>query len=123
MTELPKIDYIGKIVIEANNPKKLADWYTNKFGLDINLEFQTEFHKTVINKHMRLYIEIVKSKEKSRERSNIELIFHVTNFKEYLHNLKLKHLIPYKTIFNHEGRYAYFKDLEGNKIAIQGTLN
>lgn len=123
ITEIPKIDYIGKIVIEANNPKKLADWYTNKFGLNVNLEISGEFHTTVSNNNMRLYIEIIPNKEKLKNKSNIELNFHVTNFKEYLHNLKLKHIVPYKTLFNYEGEYAYFKDPENNKIAIQGTLN
>lgn len=122
-TEIPKIDYIGKIVIEAINPRKLANWYTNKFGININLEINGEFHTIISNNNMRLYIEIIPSTEKLKNKSNIELNFHVTNFKEYLHNLKLKHIIPYKTLFNYEGEYAYFKDPENNKIAIQGTLN
>ena len=123
MSEKYNIDYVGKIIIKANNPKELASWYKNKFGLNINLEVSGEFHTTVINNNNRLYIEIIPSVEKLKNIGNIQLHFHVTNFKEYLHSLKLKHIIPFRTLFNHEGEYAYFKDPENNIIAIQGTLN
>lgn len=121
--QIPKIDYISKIIIEASNPKKLAEWYTHKFGLSIKLEFQGEFHGGFRNNGMSFYIEIIPSNKKEKKVSNISLTFHVNNFKEYVHNLKLKHVIPYKTEFSHEGNYAFYRDLENNKIAILGTIN
>lgn len=35
-----KIDYVVGIQIEAENPKSLADWYSNKFGLTVDMEYE-----------------------------------------------------------------------------------
>lgn len=118
----PKIDYIGKIIIEAENPKALAEWYTNKFGLIVDLEFRGEFHGGFTSENHRLYIEITPISNVNAK-NNISLIFHVDNYKEYLHNLKTRFVIPYTTESNHEGTFAFFRDPENNKIAIMGTLN
>ena len=75
MSEKYNIDYVGKIIIKANNPKELASWYKNKFGLNINLEVSGEFHTTVINNNNRLYIEIIPSVEKLKNIGNIQLHF------------------------------------------------
>ncbi|UMB59988.1 hypothetical protein MHL31_13000 [Lutibacter sp. A80] len=117
----PKIDYVGKIVIEAKNPKVLAEWYTNKFGLIIELEYYGEFHGGFTSNNRNLYIEIVPTTADEAQ-SNISLTFHVDDFKGYLHNLKTKGIIPITTDFTHEGEFASFKDPENNKIAIMGTL-
>lgn len=116
----PKIDYVGGIQIEAKNPKVLAEWYSNSFGLTIAMEYEGGYYGGFTGNNISLHIGIVPGKNINGQ-SNISLTFHVDDFNGYLENLKSKGLVPLQTIEDDEGRFAFFKAPENNKIGIWGT--
>lgn len=115
----PKIDYIGGIQIEAKDPKSLAEWYSNKFGLEIKMEYEGGYYGGFTGKYIALHIGIIPEKNLGGN-SNIALTFHVDNFSAYLDRLKSNGIIPIKTDKDNEGRFAFFNDPENNKIGIWG---
>lgn len=116
----PKIDYVGGIQIEAKNPKSLAEWYSNKFGLNIQMEYEGGYYGGFKGENVNLHIGIVPG-ESTEGKSNISLTFHVDDFKAYLDILKSKGIIPIQTMKDNEGQFAFFFDLENNKIGIWGN--
>lgn len=116
----PKIDYVGGIQIEAENPKYLADWYSNKFGLTIEMEYEGGYYGGFTGKSVSLHIGIIPSKN-DKGNSNISLTFHVDDFNGFLGNLKSNGIIPLQTMEDNEGKFAFFNDPENNKIGIWGT--
>jgi len=116
----PKIDYVGGIQIEAKNPKALAEWYSNSFGLTIEMEYEGGYYGGFTGENVSLHIGIIPGKN-LKGQSNISLTFHVDDFNCYLDNLKSKGLVPLQTMDDNEGKFAFFKDPENNKIGIWGT--
>lgn len=116
----PKINYVGGIQIEARNPKSLAEWYTDKFGLEIGMEYNGGYYGGFTSDDLSLHIGITPGKGDERE-STISLTFHVDDFAAYLAMLKSKGIIPIQTMEDGEGQFAFFNDPENNKIGIWGS--
>lgn len=119
----PRIDYIGGLTLCADNPQALARWYTEKFGLKIDNEYQGIYYGTVKMNGGDLNMGIHPTSADCRKAAKgFTITFHVDSYPGYLAKLKSRGLEPYKTEDSGPyGTFAYFSDLEGNTVAIWGS--
>jgi catechol 2,3-dioxygenase-like lactoylglutathione lyase family enzyme len=117
----PRIQYVGGITLCANNPKTLAQWYTDKFGLKIDGEYHGIYFGSVKYKDIEMDFGIHPAGDDCHKaEKGFAITFHVDNYARYIDKLKSKGLVPSDTDKEPNGQFAYFLDLENNKIAIWG---
>jgi predicted enzyme related to lactoylglutathione lyase len=120
----PKIQYVGGITLCANNPKALAQWYTEKFGLDLTEPSDGKIYwGRVLYKDMEMDFGIHPAgKDCPKAENGFVITFHVDNYARYADKLKSKGLVPDDTADAGKfGKFAYYSDIENNKIAIWGN--
>jgi hypothetical protein len=116
-----RIEYLGGLTICANNPKSLADWYTNKFGLSLANEYRGIYFGTLKFNGAELNIGIHPvSFDCQKPPKGFAMTFRVDNYAGYLAKLAGRGLSPFKTEAGGFGNFAYFLDLEQNIVAIWG---
>lgn len=119
----PQIQYVGGITICADNPKALAAWYTDKFGLKIDQEFNGIYYGSVKYKDMDLNFGIhPASGDCQRSAKGFTVTFHVDNYAKYVDKLKTNGIVPFNTSDSGQfGKFAEYLDLENNKITVWGN--
>jgi predicted enzyme related to lactoylglutathione lyase len=117
-----RIEYLGGITICADDPKSLADWYTNKFGIPVDHEYRGMYYGTLKFNDVELNMGIHPvSADCQKPPKGFAMTFHVDDYDGYLEKLARKGLVPYKTDPpSGYGRFAYFLDLEKHEVAIWG---
>ena len=116
------IRYVGALVIQALEPETLADWYSRYFDLEVSLEhdgglfgaFDTErgpFHFGLIPFHGNP--EIAHPRE-------VIITFRVDNFDQLLKKMKKGGIEPIAFAEDEDGKYAMFRDPEGNQVSVWG---
>ena len=113
-----RLQYVGGIVIRAADPKALAAWYTDRFGLRTVLEHEGGYYGGFQTKDGPFHFGIVKGD--STRVGNAAVTFRVSGFTAYLETLAHQGLNPSQQSSDSEGRFALFKDPEGNEISIWG---
>lgn len=118
----PKIQYVGGITICANNPKTLAQWYTEKFGLNLDGEYKGIYYGSVKYNGMEMDFGIhPASDECHKSDKGFVVTFHVDHFARYVDKLKSKGVIPDSPPEKYpNGQFANYSDLENNKITLWG---
>ena len=118
----PQIQYVGGLTLCANNPKALAQWYTEKFGLAVDNHDGEVYWGQVKHQDMEMDFGIhPASNDCIKAEKGTVITFHVDNYARYADKLKSKGLIPYDTQDGGEfGTFAYYSDIENNRIAIWG---
>ncbi|MGE3802057.1 MAG: VOC family protein [Candidatus Kapaibacterium sp.] len=116
------IRYVGALIIEALEPETLAKWYSHYFDFEISLEhdgglfgaFETErgpFHFGLTPYDSDPNI--------GRPRGVI-ITFRVDNFDSLLKKLKKDGYEPIAFAEDDDGKYAMFRDPEGNQVSVWG---
>lgn len=119
----PQIQYVGGITLCADNPKALAQWYTEKFGLIIDNHEGQIYWGQVKYKDAEMDFGIhPASGDCHKSEKGFVITFHVDNYARYADKLKSKGLIPDEPPVDAGkfGMFAYYSDPENNKIAIWG---
>jgi predicted enzyme related to lactoylglutathione lyase len=116
------IRYVGALVLQADNPKKMADWYRRYFGLDVTLEHEGGFFGAFDTERGPFHFGITPSpgtSELSQPRE-VLLTLRVDNFTQLLKKLKREHQKVLAVAEDDEGSYAMVHDPEGNQVSIWG---
>lgn len=118
----PRIEYLGGLTLCANDPKALADWYTHKFGVPVDNEYNGMYFGTLAFGDVKFNMGIHPvSGDCQKPPKGLAMTFHVDNIDGYLATLASKGLTPYKTDPDAGyGKFAYFLDPEQNELAIWG---
>lgn len=117
-----KIEYLGGLTLCANDPKTLAEWYTNTFGVPVDQSYGGMYYGTLKFGAVELNLGIHPvSVNCQKPGKGLALTFHVDHYDAYLEKLAAKGLTPYKTDPDAGyGKFAYFRDPEQNEVAIWG---
>lgn len=119
---MPQLDYVGGLEIGARNPRRLAQWYSEKFGLLMGVELNggiyggfrtdtTSFHFGIIPR---------KGRGRSDEGGEVNITFHVDDFAGYVAELKERGLEPVGEAHDEDGHFAVYRDPEGHQLTIWG---
>src|ERR1700733_14678448 len=110
----PQIQYVGGITLCANNPKTLAQWYREKFGLILDHQDGAVYWGQGKYKDIEMDFGIhPASNDCIKAEKGTVITFHVDNYARYADKLKSKGLIPYDTQDGGEfGTFAYYSDIE-----------
>lgn len=119
---MAELDYVGGLVIQARNPRDLARWYSEKFGLLVGVEFDGCLYGGFRNDAVSFHFGIVPRKGQSelREGESVKITFHVDDFAEYVAELKARGLQPVGEAHDEEGHFAVYRDPEGHELTIWG---
>ena len=117
----PKLEYVGGMMIRAKDPKSLAQWYTDQFGLRTTMEYEGGYYGGWETPCGAFHFGICPYKKDSAVGpGNVTVTYRVDDFSAYLAKLEANGLEPVETIEDDEGRFAEFVDPEGNHIYIWG---
>ena len=117
---MAKINGIGALMIYADNPARLADWYATHLGLITRLDkgdnnYYGDIEDTLANITIHLGIYHAESKQNGRA---LMVNYRVDDFEEFIGELRRKGVEIKQLIKNDLGRFAYISDPEGNPIEI-----
>jgi hypothetical protein len=117
-----RFDYVGALALRANQPKELARWYTEKLGLPMTMEFPGGVAGGFRSGNVNFNMAIVESagKHPGSAPGTAYFVLHVGDFDRILSDLKVAGLIPFEQTSDAMGRFASFRDPEGNEVSIWG---
>lgn len=115
-------DYVGGLALRAKDPKALARWYTDRFGLAIKMEFPggvaggfesgaTQFNIAIVN---------AEGKHPGAAPGTGYFVLHVNDFDRVLADMTARGITPFDRTADEMGRFASFHDPEGNEVGIWG---
>jgi predicted enzyme related to lactoylglutathione lyase len=118
---MARIMYIGAVVIHASQPKELARWYSEKFGMPATFEHRGGFFGGFETAAGPVHIAIVPKEDSGvAAQGNMSVTFRVNDYAGYLRELRNHGLEPVGTSRDDAGQFATFRDPEGNEVAIWG---
>jgi predicted enzyme related to lactoylglutathione lyase len=119
---MAQLDYVGGLVIPARNPRNLARWYSEKFGLLMGVEYDGGIYGGFRSDVVSFNFGIVprKGRSKSDEGGGVGITFHVDDFEGYVADLKERGLEPVGEAHDEEGHFAVYRDPEGHELTIWG---
>jgi predicted enzyme related to lactoylglutathione lyase len=118
----PSFEYVGGTAIKAKDVKTLSAWYNDKFGLAIKGEMGgmafggfdwngTSFNVAFVS---------AEGEHPGAAPGTAYLVFHVGDYDAFLAARAAQGLTPVSTTSDESGRFANFKDPEGNEVGIWG---
>ena len=126
------VEGVGGVFIYANDAKTLSNWYAHHFGLRLETYEEGKVYGTEF-KYRRLgdssqvdstVFSISQSKVAlPEERRECVVNYRVRDLKAFLDQLKADGIEVEKTEDFDYGRFAWFKDPEGNRIELYQPLN
>lgn len=117
----PAIQYVGSISINpSQDAKVLADWYS-KFGVETQL-MQGGYYGTFNTAGGPFYFGIHPKKELAPKTSSasVSVVFRVNDYDGYVEMLKGRGLVAESTEGDSSGRFAHYRDPDGNEMTIWG---
>lgn len=116
------IRYVGALVIQADAPRKLADWYARYFDFEVTLEHQGGFFGAFETERGPFHFGIMQFQGDTDIAPAREVIitFRVDDFDRIVKQLKRDGIEPTAAAEDEEGRYAMFRDPEGNQVSVWG---
>jgi predicted enzyme related to lactoylglutathione lyase len=119
------LEYVGGTAIQANDPKALSAWYSERFGLKIDGEMPGGFYGGFEWNGTSFNIAIVAAggSHPGAAPGTAYLVFHVSDYDGFLAARAAKDLTPFKTTgekTDKYGRFASFRDPEGNEVDVWG---
>jgi predicted enzyme related to lactoylglutathione lyase len=118
---MARILYVGAVVIQAEQPKELARWYAEKFGLPTTFEHSGGYWGGFDTSAGPVQFGIIPRENPGESgRATVSVMFRVNDFPGYLQELKKRGLEPVGPIREDGGQVAAFRDPEGNEVAICG---
>jgi predicted enzyme related to lactoylglutathione lyase len=119
--KLAQLDYVGGLVIQAKDPRRLAQWYSEKFGLLMGVEYDGGIYGGFRNDTVSFHFGIVPAKDRSRSgEGGVAITFHVDDFEGYVAELTERGLKPVGEAHDEEGHFAIYRDPEGHELTIWG---
>jgi predicted enzyme related to lactoylglutathione lyase len=119
------LEYVGGTAIQATDPKALSAWYGGVFGMTMMAEMEGmggaqfggfEWNGTAFN----IAIVPVGSKHPGAAAGSAYLVFHVTDYDAFVAARAAKGATPFETSKDEMGRFATFRDPEGNQVGVWG---
>jgi predicted enzyme related to lactoylglutathione lyase len=119
---MAQLDYVGGLVIEANDPRRLAQWYSEKFGLLMGVELNGAIYGGFRSDTVSFHFGIMPRKRriKSGESPGVGITFHVDDFDGYVAELTSRGLKPVGEAHDEDGHFAVYRDPEGHELTIWG---
>ena len=118
----PGLEYVGGTAIQAKDPKTLAAWYNDRFGLPIKGEMPGgsyggfDWNGTSFN----IAIVAAGGSHPGSAPGTAYLVFHVGDYDGFLAARTAKGLAPFSTSNDPYGRFAKFRAPEGNEVDVWG---
>ncbi len=117
---------IGGTFIYSRNPEKLAEWYSEYFGMDYeqseeNNAYYTSLYYKDIKTGKKSYIvwSILLNKKRPDVKHKVFCInYRVHNLEKFVKHLKQKGLKVKGIVDYPEGKFAWVKDLDGNPVEL-----
>lgn len=113
--------YVGAVAINPRQDAKvLADWYA-KIGLETH-EVSGGFYGT-FQESAGLFVFGIHPKRKdaaATSSGSVSLVFRVEDYDAYLAEVQRRGLTPSKVEQDSTGRFAHFKDPDGNEVSLWG---
>jgi len=116
-----RIDGVGGVLIRAENPRVLARFYREALGVPVDEEQDDGFFGELATATGVLRIAIVPRDADggSLQQGRVALTFHVAgDFDAFVERLEHIGVDVDSEIEDAFGRCAYFRDLEGNQLAV-----
>lgn len=115
-------DFVGGLALRAKQPTELAHWYTEKLGLPVTFEFPggvaggfksgaTEFAFAIVS---------ADGAHPGSSPGTGYFVLHVVNFDRFLVDAAARGITPFERTSDAMGRFASFRDPEGNQVGIWG---
>lgn len=118
---MAQLDYVGGLVIQARDPRRLAQWYSEKLGLLMGVELDGVIYGGFRTDHVSFHFGIMAAKGRSRSADGgVAITFHVDNFQEYVAELRARGLVPVGEAHDEDGHFALYRDPEGHDVTIWG---
>jgi predicted enzyme related to lactoylglutathione lyase len=118
---MAQLDYVGGLVIQAKDPRRLAQWYSEKFGLLMGFEYDGGIYGGFRTDTVSFHFGIVAAKGRSRSgEGGVGITFHVDDFEGYVSGLTERGLKPVGEAHDEEGHFAVYRDPEGHELTIWG---
>ena len=118
---MAQLDYVGGLVIQARDPRRLAQWYSEKFGLLVGVEYNGGIYGGFRNDNVSFHFGIVPTKGRSKPiEGSVAITFHVDDFDGYVAELTERGLKPVGEAHDEEGHFAVYRDPEGHELTIWG---
>jgi predicted enzyme related to lactoylglutathione lyase len=116
------LEYVGGTAIQANDPKALSTWYNDLFGLPIKGEMGGMYFGGVDWNGTSFNMAIVAAggKHPGSAPGTAYLVFHVGDYDGFVAARAAKGLTPFATEKEDYGRFAKFRDPEGNEVDVWG---
>ena len=115
-------DFVGGLALRAKQPKELAHWYTQQLGLPVTFEFPggvaggfksgaTEFAFAIVS---------ADGAHPGSAPGTGYFVLHVIDFDRFLVDAAARGLTPFERTSDEMGRFASFRDPEGNQVSVWG---
>lgn len=120
--KMAQLDYVGGLVIQARNPRDLARWYSEKFGILMGVELNGGIYGGFRSDTASFHFGIIprKGRVRSDEAERVGITFHVDDFEGYVAELKSRGLEPAGEAHDEEGHFAVYRDPEGHELTVWG---
>jgi predicted enzyme related to lactoylglutathione lyase len=113
--------YVGAISINpCQDAKTLADWYaklgveTEEAGGGFYGAFETPAGPFIFGIHPR------RGDAPRSSSASVSVVFRVDDYETYLSEVRKRGLTPYSVEQDSQGRFAHFKDPDGNEVTLWG---
>jgi predicted enzyme related to lactoylglutathione lyase len=119
---MAKVTGIGSIMIYANDPQALSEWYASRLGIKTSLNsgdgnYYGEVKDALVDKATP--IGIYPAEQRLSDGSHAVMVnYRVDDFDEFLADLRGKGEDISKVLDEPYGKFAYLSDPEGNPIEI-----
>lgn len=122
-----KIKGIGAVMIYANQPAELAEWYLANLGIETSLNEEDGFYYGDVKDEAAGYTVhfgiFAAEKRLSDEHHALMINYRTDDLDGFLAELKSAGITVEKTLDTDYGRFAYIRDPEGNPIELYQELS
>lgn len=118
----PAIQYVGAVSIQPSQDATIiSDWY-RRFGVDLKAYKDGGHYGMLQTPAGPFYFAVHSRKADSPSRSSgsVALVFRVTQYTDYIAMLEKRGLTPTSVDSDATGRFAHFRDPDGNEMTVWG---
>ena len=112
---------IDAIMIYADDPRSLADWYATHLGIVTSPEKDGNYYGEVVDEKAgkSVHIGIYSNAERvGKDGRPVMVNYRIEDFDTFLTTMEERNVKIEKVIDESYGRFAYFRDGEGNRIEV-----
>ena len=116
------IRYVGALIIQAIEPQRLAEWYETYFDFETTLEHDGGYFGAFDTERGPFHFGIVPVADDNELTTlpNVVITFRVDDFPAVVEVFAEDGFEPLTIAEDEEGRYATYRDPEGNQVSIWG---